>query len=88
MKSEVVIAGVVALIVVGAIVYLIKSTSGSSIGKNAAGVVTGFVGGIGSGVATVANDPNVNPLYGVGSSIGATIFDWTHPSGGNLITAQ
>lgn len=68
--------GVIALVVVGGLIYFLKSTSGSAVGKQVAGVVTGFVGGVGSSVATVANDPSVNPLYGIGSGIGGTIFDW------------
>ncbi len=80
MKNEAIITAIVALVVVGGLVYFFKHTSGSAIGTQAAGLVTGFVGGVGSSVATVANDPSINPLYNVSSSLGGTIYDWFNPA--------
>ena len=83
MKTEVVL-GAVALILIG-VIYFLKSTDGEDVGKAAAGVVTGFVGGIGGAVADAANNPDINPLHGVGSWIGRTIYDWTAPDGMTVI---
>jgi len=82
------IAGALALAVVGVVVFL-KTTSGKAVGAQIGGAVSGFVGavagsaadtviGIGQDVAAAANNPDINPLYGIGSAIGETIFDWTH----------
>lgn len=74
MKNQTAIIGAVVVVVIG-IIYFLKTTSGKSVGTEAAGVVTGFVGGVAGSVATVANDPNVNPLYDLGSSIGESVFN-------------
>jgi hypothetical protein len=78
MKNTYAIVGI-AVVVVGGIILFLKSTTGQAIGEQAAGVVTGFVGGVGGSVADAANNPDVNPLYDIGSSLGATIFDLFHP---------
>ena len=75
MKDEAVMFGVIGLFGLLGLIYLVKNFNGAAIGSNAAGLVTGFVGGVGSSVATVANNPDVNPLYNVGSSIGESIFN-------------
>lgn len=78
MKKEFVILGAVALAIVG-VIYFLKTTTGKAVGTQAAGVVTGFVGGVGDAVVDVIGNPDINPLHGVGSWLGDTIFDWTHP---------
>jgi hypothetical protein len=75
MKTEVVVGGVVAMIVVVGLIYLIKNFNGAAIGSQAAGLVTGAVGGVATTVAAAANNPDVNPLYNVGSALGSSIFD-------------
>jgi hypothetical protein len=79
MKNPYVLVGIAAVIVGGIILFL-KSTTGKDIGTQAAGVVTGFVGGVSGSIADVANDPTINPLYDVGNSIGGTIYEWLHPA--------
>lgn len=79
MKNPYIVLGAVGIVVLG-VIFFLKTTSGKAVGKEVAGVVTGFVGGIGSAVADVADDENINPLYGVGSWIGKTIYNWSAPA--------
>lgn len=71
------IVGSVAALGLLAFIFL-KTTTGHAVGENVAGAVTGFIGGIGSGVAAAANDPSVNPLEGFGAWIGGSIYNLTH----------
>lgn len=80
MKQETIIIGVIALVVVGGLVYLIKNFNAQAIGTQAAGLVTGAIGGVATSVASVANNPDINPLYNVGSSLGSSIYDLFHPT--------
>lgn len=52
--------------------------TGRDIGGGAVDLVFGTVGGAGGAVVDNLNDPSINPLYNFGSSVGETIFNWTH----------
>lgn len=52
--------------------------TGRDIGGGAVDLVFGTVGGAGGAVVDNMNDPHINPLYGFGSSVGETLFNWTH----------
>lgn len=77
MKNPYVLIGVAAVIVAG-VIFFLKTTSGKAVGAEVAGVVTGFVGGVGTAVADVANDPSINPLADFGTWLGGSIYDVTH----------
>lgn len=88
MKVEAWAAGAVALVIIGALIFL-KTTSGKAVGTQIAGAVSGLVGGligsasdtvagVGQEIATAANDPSLNPLQPFGSWLGGTIYDLTH----------
>lgn len=52
--------------------------TGRDIGGGAVNLVFGTVSGAGNAVSDNLGDPDTNPLYNLGSSIGTTIFDLTH----------
>lgn len=54
---------------------------GRDIGKGAVDFSVGVVGGAANAVIDNTNDPTINPLHGVGTSLGGWIFDMTHPKG-------
>ena len=51
---------------------------GAAVGGAAVELVVGTVVGAGDAVATVANDPGINPLQPFGAWLGGTIYDMTH----------
>lgn len=71
-----------AAVIVVALVYFLKSTTGKAVGTQTAdaavGMVTGVVGGLSGAVADVAKNEDINPLYGVGSSLGVGLYDLFH----------
>lgn len=80
MKDEAIMFGVLGLFGLLGLIYLVKNFNGAAIGAQAAGLVTGAAGALSSSVVSVASNPDTNPLYNVGSSIGVSIFDFFHPA--------
>lgn len=54
---------------------------GQDIGGGVVNGAVGLVSGVSSAVKANALDPNTNPLYDTGASLGGWIFDVTHPKG-------
>jgi hypothetical protein len=66
---------------------------GTDLGSGAVNFSLGVVGGVNDTLGIprtsdviawadkTANDPTLNPLHGVGTSLGGWIFDMTHPKG-------
>lgn len=51
---------------------------GLDIGRGAVDLTIGAVGGAAGAVVTNALDPEVNPFYDIGTSLGGWVFDITH----------
>jgi hypothetical protein len=51
---------------------------GKDIGSGAVDLVFGTAQGVGGALYSNLADPETNPLHSFGSSIGETIFNWTH----------
>jgi len=78
-NNPVIVAGVIAATVAG--LWLATrgaKQTGIDIGSGAVNLAFGAVGGAASAVNDNLLDPAVNPFYDFGSSIGETIFSWTH----------
>lgn len=52
--------------------------TGKDIGGGAVNLVFGTASGVGGALYDNLNAPDTNPLYSFGSSVGETIFNWTH----------
>jgi len=54
---------------------------GQDIGGGVVNGAVGLVSGAAGAVKSNALDPNTNPLYDAGTSLGGWLFDVTHPKG-------
>ena len=78
-NNPVLIGGVLIVVVAGLwIATRGAKQTGKDIGGGAVDLVFGTVSGAGNAVVDNLTNPDTNPLYNIGSSIGTTIFDWTH----------
>lgn len=70
-----------ALIVGVAVLWLATrgaKQTGKDIGGGAVDFVFGTVSGAAGAVTDNLNDPEINPLHGMGTWLGGKIYDWTH----------
>ena len=72
-----VLAGAAVLAVVGLVWLSLRGARGmgQDVGAGAVNFAAGVVGGAATAVVDNANDPTVNPLHGVGTTIGGALFD-------------
>lgn len=70
MRADLIVGGLAVLAV--AVVYLLKSTTGRAVGEQIGGAVVGLADSV---VVAPLSNPDVNPLHGVGTWIGGTIYD-------------
>lgn len=75
---------VVAIAAVGAVIAVLwlvtrgAKKTGEDIGGGIVNLAFGTASGAGNAVVDNFNDPSVNPLHGLGTTIGGKIYDWTH----------
>jgi len=78
-NNPVLVGGVLLLAVAGLwIATRGAEQTGKDLGKGAVDLVFGTAEGVASTLYHKADSPATNPLYDFGSSIGETLFNWTH----------